>query len=95
MQANFTEKEDMGKPTHIFVGRELELEILGEFLQKKTSSLLVIKGRRRIGKSRLAEEFALRNKLKLLLLEGLAPEPRVTAQDQKMHLLSKWGSAVC
>jgi len=91
MQANFTEKEDMGKPTHIFVGRELELEILGEFLQKKTSSLLVIKGRRRIGKSRLAEEFALRNKLKLLLLEGLAPEPRVTAQDQKNAFAKQMG----
>ena len=73
----------MKKQRHNFIGRELELETLGEFLQKKTASLLVLKGRRRIGKSRLIEEFALRNNLKLQLLEGLAPEPKIKAQHQR------------
>ncbi len=41
-----------------FVGRAHELTLLTRFLKKKTASLIVIKGRRRIGKSRLIEEFA-------------------------------------
>ena len=41
-----------------FIGRSIELAQLNDLLQKKTSSLVVVKGRRRIGKSRLIEEFA-------------------------------------
>ncbi|NGX52533.1 MAG: hypothetical protein KR126chlam5_00836 [Candidatus Anoxychlamydiales bacterium] len=41
-----------------FLGREKELIGLKELLRKKTSSLVVLRGRRRIGKSTLAEEFA-------------------------------------
>ncbi len=46
-----------------FIGREEELKLLGHLLSKKSASLVVIKGRRRIGKSRLIEEFAKRNAL--------------------------------
>lgn len=81
----------MNSQAHSFIGRSAELKTLSEFTQKKTASLLVIKGRRRIGKSRLAEEFALRNKLKLLLLEGLAPESGVTAQHQKNEFARQMG----
>ncbi len=42
----------------IFVGRSKELAELSQLKNKKTSSLVVIKGRRRIGKSRLVEEFS-------------------------------------
>ncbi len=41
-----------------FIGREYELGLLNSLTSKKSASLIVIKGRRRIGKSRLAEEFA-------------------------------------
>ncbi len=41
-----------------FIGREYELEILRDLLSMRVASLAVIKGRRRIGKSRLVEEFA-------------------------------------
>ncbi len=41
-----------------FVGRKAEFAILKRFLRKKTASMIVIRGRRRIGKSRLIEEFA-------------------------------------
>lgn len=41
-----------------FIGREKELESLKGLILKKSASLVVIRGRRRIGKSRLAEEFA-------------------------------------
>ena len=40
-----------------FFGRKREMQILQRLLTKRTASLAVIKGRRRIGKSRLAEEF--------------------------------------
>ena len=40
-----------------FVGRHQELEALSQLSKKKTASLVVIKGRRRVGKSRLVEEF--------------------------------------
>ena len=43
-----------------FYGREHELQSLQELAGKKTASLIIIKGRRRIGKSRLATELARR-----------------------------------
>ena len=54
-----------------FIGREYELKTLIRFLKKQTASLIVIKGRRRIGKSRLVAEFATRNKIKLLSFERI------------------------
>lgn len=66
---------------NIFIGRRPELAELAAFLQKKTASLIVIKGRRRVGKSRLVEEFA-RGK-RFYTFTGLAPVDRITAQDQR------------
>ena len=40
-----------------FIGRKKELEDLNLLLKKRTSSLVVIRGRRRVGKSRLIQEF--------------------------------------
>jgi uncharacterized protein len=64
-----------------FLGREYELSTLNRFISKKTASLLVIKGRRRIGKSSLIEEFAKPYKAYSLL--GLAPTEKTTAQSQR------------
>lgn len=64
-----------------FIGRKHELKSLRDLTQKKTSSLVVLKGRRRIGKSRLAKEFAA--KYKFLSFVGLAPTGGVTAADQR------------
>lgn len=64
-----------------FVGRENELKRLKDLSTLERASLVVIKGRRRIGKSRLAEEFG-KNK-KFLPFSGLAPIKGVTAQDQR------------
>lgn len=41
-----------------FFGRQYELGLLNHLLSKQSASLVVITGRRRIGKSRLVEEFA-------------------------------------
>lgn len=67
----------------LFIGRERELGILREYLTARSASLLVIKGRRRIGKSRLIEEFSIA--LRTLYFFGLAPEEKITAEDQRRH----------
>ena len=40
-----------------FIGRRCEMLILKDLVNKKSSCLIVVKGRRRIEKSRLLEEF--------------------------------------
>ena len=66
-----------------FVGRRDELKKLNNLSRKKTSSLVVIKGRRRVGKSRLIDEF-LDGKTFYRFI-GLAPDKKTTAQDQRDH----------
>ncbi len=55
-----------------FIGRALELKRLKEETQKGSASFIVIKGRRRIGKSRLVEEFGKKFDA-YYKFEGLAP----------------------
>lgn len=73
-----------------FVGRENELQRLEDLLKSGRSSLVVIKGRRRIGKSRLVEEFG-REKV-FLPFSGLAPVKGVTAQDQQKAFARQLGN---
>jgi len=65
----------------MFVGREKELELLNSLISRQAASLVVMKGRRRIGKSRLVEEFG--KGMRMVTLSGLAPAQHVTQQDQK------------
>ncbi len=67
----------------IFVGRERELEMLNDLRHLRVASLVVLKGRRRIGKSRLAEEFG--KQFRPLTFLGLAPEDGISAQEQREH----------
>lgn len=65
-----------------FVGREAELRLLSEtYNSRQSSCLFVIKGRRRIGKSRLIREFA-RGK-KFVEFTGLAPAVGISDSDQR------------
>ena len=66
----------------MFYGREELLGHLGDLLKKRTASLVTCRGRRRIGKSTLVEEFARRNRLKFLKLEGLSPRESDTNAKQ-------------
>src|SRR3989338_1462096 len=66
-----------------FFGRERELSILAELHQSRVASLVVIKGRRRIGKTRLIEEFG--KSLNVLSFVGLPPEEKISAVDQRLH----------
>jgi uncharacterized protein len=64
-----------------FIGRDAELSELESLMFKKVSTLMVIKGRRRIGKTRLIEKFA--EGKPFLQFIGLAPSNGVTANDQR------------
>ena len=65
-----------------FFGREEQLEKLDALWRKGTSSLVLIAGRRRIGKSTLVEEFAARSRCTFIELVGLAPDEQMTNQRQ-------------
>ena len=66
-----------------FIGRKAELESLSQLTKKKVASLVVIKGRRRIGKSRLIEEFA--KGKQFFSFSGLPPTQGTTLQSQLDH----------
>lgn len=66
-----------------FIGREWELSKLREFLNKKSASLLVVRGRRRVGKSRLLKEFG--KEMKSFFFSGLPPD----SKKKSTHLSQK------
>ena len=66
----------------MFVGREYYLERLDALWRKQVSSLVVISGRRRIGKSTLVEVFAERAKCRFIEIAGLAPDKNMTNERQ-------------
>lgn len=75
-----------------FIGRNKSLKKLRELLNRRTSSLVVVKGRRRIGKSRLVEEFA--KDYRFLEFAGIAPVEGVTEQIQRDVFASRLGHYV-
>lgn len=69
-----------------FIGRQAELEQLKVLYARKRPSFIVIKGRRRIGKSRLIVEFASRQKnQRFWSFAGLAPHEGLSDQEQRNH----------
>ena len=66
----------------MFYGRSEILARFTELWRKKVPSLVVCRGRRRIGKSTLLKQFAVRSGARFLSFEGLAPDEGMTNQDQ-------------
>lgn len=64
-----------------FFGREFELSKLRGLLQKKSASFVVIRGRRRIGKSRLIQEFG--KGMRMITFSGIPPISKTTDQSQR------------
>jgi len=69
----------------MFFGRKMMLNKLEALWQKRTPSLVTCRGRRRIGKSTLIEEFARRTADHFLSIEGQAPGDGV---DNRLQLRS-------
>ena len=75
-----------------FIGREIELKRLATLKEKKSASLVVIKGRRRIGKSRFVEEFAKRYDFDTFYtIAGLSTTPETTDQSERDIFASALG----
>ena len=65
-----------------FVGRMQELVQLADLKRKKTSSLITMRGRRRIGKSTLIRHFSVTEKLPCFEFQGLPPQAGQSNRDQ-------------
>lgn len=77
----------------VFIGRRNELERLGMLHKKNTSSLVVVKGRRRVGKSRLVSFFASKcTENRLWDFAGLAPQEGIDDQSQRDHFARQLAS---
>lgn len=74
-----------------FTGRKKEIQALNKLQVGRLANLVVIKGRRRIGKSRLIQEFAKQKKSKFLSFSGLSPEKNLNAQDERDEFLRQLG----
>jgi AAA+ ATPase superfamily predicted ATPase/DNA-directed RNA polymerase subunit N (RpoN/RPB10) len=72
-----------------FIGREAEMARLTGLLGKRSASLVVVRGRRRIGKSRLLKEFG--KKMKSFFFSGLPPKSknRITSKVQKKEFVNQ------
>ncbi|WP_341821017.1 ATP-binding protein [Wolbachia endosymbiont (group A) of Myopa testacea] len=68
-----------------FIGRQTELKQLLELTEKNTASFVVVKGRRRIGKSRLIQEFG-KHFEQHYSFAGLPPEKHTTTSHQLNEL---------
>ena len=66
----------------MFYGREEDVDDLMALWKKPTASLVTCRGRRRIGKSTLIEEFARRSKARFVEIAGTAPRKGMTDVDQ-------------
>jgi len=72
----------------MFIGREEEMKVLKGRLGRRSASFVAIKGRRRIGKSRLIQEFSNRFEKKFLFT-GLPPIPGVTIASQQEEFVQQ------
>ena len=73
----------------MFVGRIAELQELSELQQNNVANLVIVQGRRRIGKSRLIEEFAKNHTF--CSIAGIAPTKETTAQMQRDEFTRQLG----
>lgn len=77
------------KKNPAFFGREELLRQLSDLWDKRTSSLVTCRGRRRVGKSTLVEEFAKRSSSAFVKLEGLRPKKGMTNVTQLAFFAEK------
>ncbi len=79
----------MAAKKRLFIGRNNELQKLNRLSKKRSASLVVLKGRRRIGKSRLICEFA--KKQVFYNFIGLPPNERTTTKSQHIEFARQLG----
>lgn len=73
----------------MFIGRETQLDELEGLWGRDSGVLVTCRGRRRIGKSTLIEEFAARTADTFISIEGLAPRKGMTDALQRQRFCEK------
>ena len=73
----------------MFIGRERDLKDLEALWERDHGVLVTCRGRRRIGKSTLIEEFASRSADIFIRIEGLAPRKGMTDAAQRRRFCEK------
>ena len=73
----------------MFIGRERDLKDLESLWGRDHGVLVTCRGRRRIGKSTLVEEFAARSAERFLCIEGLPPRKGMTDAAQRRRFCEK------
>ena len=73
----------------MFIGREEQFDLLNALWGRDSGVLVTCRGRRRIGKSTLIEEFAARSAAKFISIEGLAPHKRMSDAVQRRRFCEK------
>ena len=66
----------------MFYGREDLMAQLESLWDKRVSSLVTCRGRRRVGKSTLVEVFAKRSGARFIKIEGVRPGSNTTVADE-------------
>ena len=69
----------------MFIGRDDDLALLAGLWDKRVASLVSCRGRRRVGKSTLIEEFAKRTAEHFIAIEGLAPRKGMSDAKQRRN----------
>ena len=77
------------KDKEIFFGRQDLIAQLDELWAKRVSSLVTCRGRRRVDKSTLIEEFAGRSGASFIKLDGLRPKEGLTDEDERAFFAAK------
>ena len=75
-----------------FIGRKRELKALAKLLKKGVASLVIVQGRRRVGKSRLIEEFAQGHRF--FHFSGVPPTDEATRESQIADFASQLGEQI-
>jgi AAA+ ATPase superfamily predicted ATPase len=73
--------DTMKKSDDLFVGRDYELQLLRELFNKSYASMVICRGRRRIGKSTLIQKFGEYADV-FIQFQGLPPRKDMTFRDQ-------------
>lgn len=73
----------------MFVGRQDDLAMLSGLWEKRVASLVTCRGRRRVGKSTLIEEFAKRTAEHFIVIEGLAPRKGMSDRLQRRNFCER------
>ena len=73
----------------MFIGRQEDLAMLSGLWEKRVASLVTCRGRRRIGKSTLIEEFAKRTAEQFIVIEGLAPRKGMSDRLQRRNFCER------